>query len=382
MNHNKDFFNYDALNYLDNDIDNILQNIETEEIIIVPFKINVTSNQPFNTFLLVNDFTGSLIFPYINIKHFENSPNSILHLLIFKLYSVLLSNNSSECFKYNLDDFINLMDFKGIYTYENKLYAFIDLSKIEINATLINKNSFYWFALIDEILNKKKLCDIKINKEVTDFFINNNEFIYFKNSKEELIEIPIVVYTGTYEKDLDFKIIFGNTPCDNNAIVGSGYYFTDYKNAFRQGGWSKDYKPEFKYGKLITDDENGKYIKGGIIRYAVFLANNLVKLNYPNDIIDESEIKKNKLSYTNENMDKNYDDYIYEKMTIRISDHDGLWSKTFDSAYLGYTELDNGDYLKNTPIIVIKDYEQQMPLSYHYVNKKTLEGNINDYLIL
>ena len=41
-----------------------------------------------------------------------------------------------------------------------------------------------------------------------------------------------------------------------------------------------------------------------------------------------------------------------------------------------------GEKMKNTPIYVVKNYEQHIPLSYHFINKKTLKGKREDYLIL
>jgi hypothetical protein len=207
--------------------------------------------------------------------------------------------------------------------------------------------------------------------------MNNSEVIYFKNSKEEQIEIPSVVYTGSHEKTLHFNFTFGNRPSDNNAILSSGFYFTNYTNAFRQGGWSSEYN---------SDNEQVKCSKGGIIRYALFLGNNLVKMNYPNDDIDESDIKKAKLINTEncENCENN-GDYIYQKMTLRISDHDGLWKQNYDSVYLGKIELDNGDYLKDAPLYVVKDYYNHTPLSYHHINKRTLGDRFDengDYQIM
>jgi hypothetical protein len=383
------FFTYDALNLLHVDVDNVLSYVKFDEVIIVPFKINFTSTQPFNTFLLMNDFTDVLNFPSVNVTYKNDSFESqeILSRINSYLYSILLSNNDSNIVNYDIDSFMKTLDFKGLYIYENKVYAFVDLTKLEINASLVNRNSLYWFALIDEIVNKNKVCDIPISDDVTDFFMNNNEFIYFKNAKEEQIEIPSVVYTGSYEKALHFNFTFGNRPSDNNAILSSGFYFTTYTNAFRQGGWSSDYKLEFKYGEKITEDESdndtGKYNKGGIIRYALFLGNNLVKMNYPNDTIDESDIKKAKLINT-ENCENN-GDYIYEKMTLRISDHDGLWKQNYDSVYLGKIELDNGDYLKDAPLYVVKDYYNHTPLSYHHINKRTLGDSFDengDYQIM
>jgi hypothetical protein len=59
-------------------------------------------------------------------------------------------------------------------------------------------------------------------------------------------------------------------------------------------------------------------------------------------------------------------------MTLRISDHDGLWKQNYDSVYLGNLELDDGNNLKNSPIYVIKDYYNHTPLSYHYIDKRNL----------
>ena len=74
-----------------------------------------------------------------------------------------------------------------------------------------------------------------------------------------------------------------------------------------------------------------------------------------------------------------------EVMTTRISDHDGKWAEKYDSVFLGKTELDNGQYLKKTQIYVLKEYEQQIPLSYHFIDKtylKDLYDENTDYLIM
>ena len=369
MTTDENFFTYDALKLLYTDLDKLLSYFKIDEITLVPFKINFDSVYPFNTFLLVNDFTNNgLNFPYLNVSYANESPEYFLSTINCYLYSLLLTVFNSELLKHDLDSFVNTIEFNGVYIHENKVYAFIDLTKLDINMSLINSDSLIWFALIDEIVNKNQICNIQISNEVTNFFLNNNDFIYFKNSKEEQIEIPTIAYTGTHEKNMHFRYVFGNAPFDNNAILSSGFYFTDYKNAFRQVGWSIDYKDEYKYGELITEDDNGKYNKGGIIRYALFLGNNLIKMNYPNDIIDESEIKKEKML----NIENNKENYHYEKMTLRISDHDGLWKQKFDSVYLGNLELDDGTNLKNFPMYVIKDYYNHRPLSYHYIDKRNL----------
>ena len=89
-----------------------------------------------------------------------------------------------------------------------------------------------------------------------------------------------------------------------------------------------------------------------------------------NDSIkDKSEIKKQRLQ------DETLDQKL-ERLTMRISDHDGKWTDKYDSAYLGNLELDDGTFL-NKQIFVIKEYEQQVPLSFHYINKNTLNEQKN-----
>ena len=44
----------------------------------------------------------------------------------------------------------------------------------------------------------------------------------------------------------------------------------------------------------------------------------------------------------------------------------------YDSVYLGNIELDDGSFLEDTPIIVLKEYNQQVPLTYHYIDKNKL----------
>jgi hypothetical protein len=93
------------------------------------------------------------------------------------------------------------------------------------------------------------------------------------------------------------------------------------------------------------------------------------------DTNDASEIKKERLC------DPNLSNKL-ESLTLRITDHDGEWANTYDSIYLGDTELDNGEYLKGTPMIALKTYEQQVTLSYHYIDKKTTLYDGKKFLIL
>jgi len=362
-------FTYDALQFLitdENEIMSILQD-KLDEIVLLPFKINLDGNQPFNTFILVNDLIyNNLTFPVLdniferNVK-LMNDYNLLISTIKCYLYSLKLT--------YNYELYDKNFDFKGLYLYNNKVYLFIDFTKIDIKDDLMYSYDCRWFALIDEIINKKHICNIKIDEAVTKFFLDNNEFLYLKNSEKTQIEIPSVVYSGNHEKLLHFTYLFGKTKDDSNSIFGASFYFTDFKNAIRQGGWSKNYKREFRHGIEVTQNENGKYNKGGIIRYAIFLGNCLIKENMPNDKIDESELKLLRLKNINHN---------YEKMTLRISDHAANWASDYDSVFVDRIELDDGQRLLDTPIYAIKELQNQVSLSYHIIDGKYLKDKYDE----
>ncbi|NBU98884.1 MAG: hypothetical protein EBS19_11855 [Spirochaetia bacterium] len=46
-------------------------------------------------------------------------------------------NNNSNIANYDLETFTSILDFKGLYVYENKVYAFVDLTKLEIFGSLL-----------------------------------------------------------------------------------------------------------------------------------------------------------------------------------------------------------------------------------------------------
>ena len=84
-------------------------------------------------------------------------------------------------------------------------------------------------------------------------------------------------------------------------------------------------------------------------------------MNYPEDEEDDSQYRSNIIADNNENAQIN-----------RITDHDGIWSYNYNSVYIGKLLLDNGKFIKDTPLWVVKNYDQQTSLSYHYLSSKLL----------
>ena len=342
------YYNYKGKSILTLDYKNEL--FKYCDINIFAYTINNEKKYPFKQILLARTATTSeLIFPKIPLFNNFNK-NELIDYTKVCLFGFLNLEN--------FEIFNELVKFDGFYEYNNNLYLFFDLTENKVNLYDIYSNSSLWFGLVDELVNHKHICNIKVNESVFNFFQENQDFCFLVDEKDNLYELPVVCFTSNTGKKLNYTYTFGQIKEDKNKILGPYYYFKDYYNAFEEAG------------SLIKDNNT----KMGLVRFAVFTCNVKYIENYPNDPVDESEIKKQRLQ------DSNLDQNI-ERLTMRISDHDGKWTDKYDSVYLGNVELDDGNYL-NEQIIVVKEYDQKVPLSYHFINKNTLKGKKEDYLIL
>ena len=321
---------YKGLDILEKNIDNILKyNNKIKEIFICGYRVTNTDLYPFLNFLLKNNFeTNELLFPSL----ISNDVSSDIIFKIAKKMNSLFYNTVYD----------DKYEYKGFYYYKNNIYLFFDFTNCKLIINNTHKNSIIWTVLIDEIINTKHVCNIKINSVITDFFYENTDLMILKNTNEKIYEIPCVTYVGKEFSKLNFTYIFGTSKPDNNFCFGPYYYFTDFKNAVKQ-----------------CIEKNT--IKGGIVRFVLFTGLTKVILNNITDSIDNSCIKREIISKPNN---------LYENLTLRITDYDGKWAKNYNSVYVGDIELDNGEKMKNTPIYVVKQYEQQIPLSYHFIDSK------------
>jgi len=342
------YYNYkakeDLLLYFNEDI------LTFDHVYICSYKVTVASLQPFLSFLLTKSI-NTLQWPKVPIfKNFEASELIIYSkIFLFGLYKLT-----------DLEKFTTSLIFNGFYKFENNLYLFFDNTNCDININDIYSNNPNWFSIIDEIVNHKNVCNFKIEEKVTDLFISNEKLCFLADENDNSYEIPIVSFIGTSKEKVNFKYTFGESPQNKNAILGPYFYFTNFNNSFKS--------QNIGLQEINTNNDC-------IIRFAIFIGQVKYIENNINDPIDESEVKMQRMKDSTLNQSIEY-------LTNRISDHDGLWSINFNSAYLGFIELDNGNNLENTPIIVVKEYEQQTPLSYHYINKKMIEEDTTIFAIL
>jgi hypothetical protein len=314
---------YNALCKLDYNVDklNIYPNYN---VFICIFNVNNDYLFPFLQYLLVNgDMINGYSFPYFYL----NDIQLLYPLCDTYIESLQISGDNQS------------LELKGCKEVNNNIYVFYELIGINIS----QQTPLYTWVLIDELVNSKKVLRNPVCSNVHEFFNYNSEFAIIYNSKNIPYEIPTVVYNLIEDKKIDFNLMFGVTKSEYNAILGPYYYFSDYNNSI----------------KCINN--NKKY---SLLRSALFLGNMKVILNNIEDEVDSSDIKKNLLC--EEELRH------YEKQTMRISDYDGKWVDSYDSVYLGKLELDDGYFLTNTPLWVVKEYSQQVTLSKHFISTSVL----------
>jgi hypothetical protein len=344
------------INYLLNDnVDIILESNSYNKIYLCCYEVNNKNNLlcPFLQYYLINDVLNeNLTFPDLNLLNISLDTDNLLECA--KGYLFMLFNNN-----YSLNEY---MEFNGALYYKEDIYLFFDLSKCKIQIDFLFKGSKIWLCLLDEIVNQTHICNVNISNKVTNFFVNNSDLVFLYDNEDNIYETPSVCYVGKNWNRLKFTHVFGISKSDNKSILGPYYYFTDFNNAVEQCEYSE------------------KYDKMGVIRFAVFTGVMKIITNLESNSNDESNVKKEML------IDPKLDNK-YEALTSRISDHDGKWTDKYDSAYIGCSiELDDGTKLKEKCLTVVKNYEQQLPLTCQYIDKSSvllsLQNKFKNYSIV
>ena len=234
---------------------------------------------------------------------------------------------------------------EGFIERNNTIYLFYNYSTI--NNSIV-KRVFYktkedslWWCLIDEICNHKKVLNFSIHPSVYTIFYKNPALIYLKQDDKRL-DIPVVGYYGNYSKFLPVVAALGQKA----AITIEGgfensFFFGSFRKGIRYGAWSPFYEEKTLFGEKITDID-GLYTKGGIIRFALFMGKTKVLLDEPYDQISN---------------------YITGRKA---------WKDKYQSVFMASTEFDNIT-INVLPEYILKNFEQQVPLSYHEIDKSTLK---------
>jgi len=308
-----------------------------ENIYICNFNITKTYVAPFISFNLYRYDNNILSWPTISYEG-----GSVMNVIKNKMEKVFhLWGVESQ--------------YKGYIRYKDNVYVWFENSypKNMIKELVQGKkDDRWWDVLISEIINEKKTLYFSISDKVTSFFIENLDFCFLENSLGKIIESPKVCYYGNYYKRIAYTAVFGHERQLPRASLGPYYYFGNFKRAMRYAFWSSNNQPMKIQDEYITINEDGLYTKGGVVRFAIFTGKHTMLLGRkedPEDIITDEQQPNMELI----------------KKTLKFRDVSGKWTKEFDSISQGINVVDGYDLQMQ---LVIKEYRQQIPLSYFYVN--------------
>ena len=308
-------------------------------------------NEPFLEYLLFKyskKYGDVMIFPFIRTKGKIDIDKEMSKMMNEKLKQSKLK-----------------WAYKGFISDTDNLYLFIKLTREQqylFSDRLLKRNKEWWWCIIDEMCNQRRVLNFPIHKLVTNIFLKNPILIYVKDTKGVNKPIPRSLYYGQNAAFIPFNFIFGPRHLLGGPY-GPYYYLGSYNKSTRHGGWTENYT-KVRKGNIEISDEHGKIYKGGIVRYAVFLGKKLkVILNHPND-------KK-----TNQYINPKLNNILSFK--AKLEDRSGEWAKDYNSLYYGRAKIPeaNNAPWRYYPGYVTKLFKQQIPLTMHILDKSLQTTN-------
>ena len=220
-------------------------------------------------------------------------------------------------------------------------------------------NRWFW-TLSTEIFNERQMMQFAISDEVVSFFNRHSTVMQLKMNGR-VLESPSALYAGKHFNYVSYMAEFGVKKASTRAHFGPYYYFVSFSGAMRYACYSMGFEPHvLDDGTSLTTNAHGKHTRGGIVRFAVFLGR--CRAFFMNGDEDRSELS---MYWANQ------DPFVKAKLALR--DINGDWTRSFNSAYVGEYELNIGGKTKNRiPNWTIKDYDNQIPLSCHEIDMKSV----------
>jgi len=329
-------------------------------------------DNPYNTDDLLNiicyHITDNTKYPFIQflLHKVPFCKGIATEEFVLPVVSLLTKTDTIEsvvinCIKGNLTSLgidttnIDTNAYKGILTdIFDEQYAFIDISAINISPLpLISRSCILWFALPSEIINIGKICNINISDRLKELFIYMPELgILHTSDTTKTIPLPYSAYTGSTVKKISFQSIFG---CPKRKVYDtcSEYYFfhKSFDKAVKEGGWSSKggnclidmndvTQTHSNSGEMIIDNEYGRYIKGGINRYAIFAT---------------------------------YDTTVHTEETTDATITDQIINEYGQTIFISFKK-GSTNYKPN---VLVKEYDSFLPLSHHILDKRLLKSEYN-----
>lgn len=351
-----DYYFYPISKVLKTDFDSI-QPHKGEKIFVCIYRINKNTN----TKVVLHPFLQYLLYKYPDGDKTESN-KMIFPFEVYKNGYVLdIANKMVE----------NILGYKTDsigYSNRNDGYFLFYQHKKEMKVKKKMKNDELWWCLIDEICNHKKIINFPVHKSVYTLFYQKSKLIHLKDKNKNDIEVPVVSYYGGDKSWLPMISSLGVKRDFTNSRFGPYFFFGSFTQQTRFAGWSGVYKinndgtVNGKYNEKLNNPDS-KRIQGGYVRFALFLGETPRYILYRKSDIYHWYIDYLDFDGTNKKTNEKA-----EKEWIKH------WTNNYDSVVYNTIQYKNmPGYFNIDTHIAVKDFVQQVPLSYHLLNMDTLK---------
>lgn len=325
--------------------------------------------------IIQNSSINTVYKPYLSYLFYKYPENKKNEDLIFP-FKVIKNNKHPFTISNSLVN--KLIDgntiFKGFLTNNNSHFFFYQLEKQYNPILLAKRDQQLWWAIIDEICNKKKLLNFNFSPITYELFYNNPYLIYIRDFNNNKIEIPVVSFYCGPAEIIPYAAAVG-IRANASTTYGSFYYTKSFNGCMRNSLYTSNYRERNIFRKIISD-KNGKYFQGAVIRFAAFLTNNRHILYRKSD----------PFYYFIEQYDNYQSELSNENLKNKTKELKGKWAQKYDSLTISKIKLNNlTGYFNNEPTYIIKSQKQLISLSYHLLDMKftppTWNPHYTDYKI-
>lgn len=347
--------------YTNHFVDALPQTIPKKQyktIHVCTYKINSQELFPFIMFLLSKDATNTLEFPDLSGY---TAPDLKQHVLT-EFRQIFADVEAKIEYKGFIEDektdgIILVLEYKEKNENKNENE---NLSKS--NQPLVEKGTYtkdWWWVLAAEIINNQAVLNFPIHPLTTTFLVKHHALGLLYDKEGNVYETPEIGYYGNYYKKIAAVASLGLSRESPYASFGPFYYFSNYTHAMRNAFWSNQAKPIKINEEYITVDDEGRYKKGGLVRFALFPGKTQMLLGRPTDKADDSRISQELAAKS-----------PFVKAMLKLRDNGAKWIAQYNSIRIGQHQINTteGKTITTNPLIALRDYEQQVPLEYYFVD--------------
>jgi hypothetical protein len=190
----------------DTSILDIFSDLDNGQLYYICYHITKNAKYPFVQIMLQLKDELGFILPCVTLELDQAQEQNIREPILKKIKTDLRHLRCNT-------NLLSEDNYKGIFSDNNKAYALIDVSSVDITCLQLLRSSSIWFALPTEIININSICDIPISKDVIDLFtyvMPELGVLYKTNELKDQYLLPDIVYTSsTTVKQAEFQTLFG-----------------------------------------------------------------------------------------------------------------------------------------------------------------------------